>query len=82
MEYLVAGSEDGVLILDKKLIKCQINLDIYGLEKKINMKIMERINKARSDVRNLNAILWNREVSRRLRRKCSEPKEEIFYNFT
>jgi hypothetical protein len=34
MEYLVDGSEDKVLILNKGIIKCQINLDIQGLEKK------------------------------------------------
>jgi hypothetical protein len=34
MEYLVAGSEDRVLILDKGIIKGQIHLDIQGLEKK------------------------------------------------
>jgi hypothetical protein len=73
MEYLVAGSEDRILILDKG-----INLDIQGLEKKINMRIVERINEAQSDIRNPNGILWNREVSRRLRRKCSEPKTKYF----
>jgi hypothetical protein len=60
MEYLVAEYEDREdLILDKG-IKNARQIKISRVRtKEINMKIMERINKAQSDVRNLDGILSN-----------------------